>query len=367
MNDSEHFRLADGVDVVRMPDEGLLFRSNTLAVRVDGTMAETLERRILPLLREPVTLHGLTQALADISAEDLRRSLESLVRARVVARSHQPQRSRSTLPFDAFLTEVGGDATAAADRLRASCVAIFGLEAHGAHLAFHLARLGVGAVVLADRFPAAESDALLMPRGTHRVGVPRQDLLATALLAEHPGITVRRADELSRDTVTAIATDATILVGCFDRGYETAQHWINRAALATGKPALFAELRTHLALVGPFVIPNQCACYMCYRMRRIASEDNYDEAMAWERHLNEGREPHLSRRAAAPFLSEQLASALAGEIVKTLALGLPPTLAGRVHELDTLTLESRLHPVLQQPDCPVCGGKKNAKIRRDES
>ena len=151
---------------------------------------------------------------------------------------------------------------------------------------------------------------------------------------------------------------ANLLVGCFDRGYETAHHWINRAAIATNTPALFAEISTHIATIGPCVLPNQAACYMCYRMRRVACEENYDEAMAYERFLNQANQPSLSSRATAPFLPAYVASVLAGEIVKLVALTLPATLAGRVIEFDALTLESRFHTVLRQPDCPVCGPEK---------
>jgi ribosomal protein S12 methylthiotransferase accessory factor len=197
-----------------------------------------------------------------------------------------------------------------------------------------------------------------MPAATFRPGVARQQTVADAIGSLAPSMIVTLAGELSRDSVREMAESANLLVGCFDRGYETAQHWINRAAVTTATPALFAGISTHIATVGPCVLPGQAACYMCYRMRRIACEENYDEEMAYERFLNQSNQPSLSSRATAPFLSIHVASLLAGEIVKLVALALPPTLAGRIMEFDALTLESRFHAILRQPDCPVCGAEK---------
>jgi ribosomal protein S12 methylthiotransferase accessory factor len=367
MQSQHQYSLAAGVDVVPLPDDALLFRSGTLAVKVEGSMAGLLAQRVLPLLDLPRTLEYLASQLPDLAADVLQQRLDSLAAARVLERSE----SRATLtlgrPFDAFVGDLGVESGTALERLQAAKVVIVGLEAHGAHLALELARLGLGTCVLADPFPILDSDELLMPNAAFRVGGARQDAVASALNAQSPSSSVRVAPELSRDSIQALAREASVVVGCFDRGYETAQHWVNRAAVAEGVPALFAEIRTHVATLGPGVLPGQTACYMCYRMRRVACEDNYDEAMAYERFLNSRNQPSLSSRATAPFLPSYVASVLAGEIVKLLALGLPMSVTGRTMEFDALTLESRFHSVLRQPDCPVCAEqkKKNQQTRRE--
>jgi ribosomal protein S12 methylthiotransferase accessory factor len=361
MPDTSYYTLAAGVDVVPLSDAAVLFRSNTLAVRVEG--GAVLADRVLPLLAVSRSLDEL-QSASELPREELRQSLDALVDARVLDRTPSPMTQRADHPFAAFVQALGVDPGEAAARMRAARIAIFGLEAHGAHLALELARLGIGACVLADPFPMVESDELLGPRLVYRPGLTRQQAVADALAALAPETTVTMAGELTRESVQGLAEGAGVVVGCFDRGYETAQHWVNRAAIATGTPALFAEIRTHVAIVGPCVIPGQSSCYMCYRMRRIACEDNYEEAMAYERFLNERKQPALSSRATAPFLPARVASILAGEVVKLVALGLPATLAGRVNEFDTLSLESTFHQVLRQPDCPVCGGKKK-RLDRD--
>lgn len=350
-----YYRLAPGVDAVPLADGALLFRSSTLALRVEGNSASFLAERVVPLLGECRSLDELSKRIPDLEQEELKRALDALVDARALERldSVEPRD-----PHSAFFRGLGVPPESARERLQSATVAVFGLEAHGAHLAVALSRLGLGNCVLADPFPLLEADLPLMPEvaGTH--GVTRQQAVADAIAKVAPATQIRLAGAMSRESVQALVEGASVLVGCFDRGYETAQHWINRAAVAARIPAVYAEIGTHLAIAGPTVLPGQTACYMCYRMRRVACEENYDEAMAYERFVNARNSPGLSARAAAPSLPPYLSSLLTSEIVKLVVLGLPSSLAGRILEFDALTLESSFHAILRQPECPVCAEKK---------
>src|SRR3989442_9852104 len=313
MTNTMYYRLAAGVDVVPIGDDAYLFRSNTLAVRIEGSMAVLLGRRVIPLLQQARSVDELSPLLADVPARALQQGLESLVDARVLERSEQLAAPAPDHPLTAFVADMGIAPAEARQRLRAARIAIFGLEAHGAHLALELGRLGVGTCILADSFRMAETDTLLMPAMANGTGRSRQETVAELLSVHAPSTRVTLAGELSRDAVRRLADQSSLLIGCFDRGFETAQHWINRAAIASQRPALFADIRTHVATIGPHVAPGESACYMCYRMRRIACEENYDEAMAHERFLNERRMPALSSRATATFLAGQRRTMLAGE------------------------------------------------------
>jgi bacteriocin biosynthesis cyclodehydratase domain-containing protein len=356
-----YYQLAPGVDVVPLNDDALLFRSATLSIKVDGSMAVVLRERVLPLLRQPRRFDELHASLPELAADDLQASLDSLAEARVLRRSAQPPTSGPEHPFAAFANEVGVDWDLVRQRLDEAAVAIFGLEAHGAHLAVALARLGIGALTLADSFPIVDSDALLLPEAAYRPGLTRQAALGQAIAEVSNSTAVTYADELSREAVAALAHQKTLLVGCFDRGYEAAQHWVNRAAVAANVPALFAEISTHVATVGPGVLPGQTACYMCYRMRRIACDENYEESMAYERFLNERKQPAFSSRATAPALPAYVASLLANEVFKLIALRHPMTLGGKVLQFDALTLETHTDSVLRQPECPACRPPKKAR------
>ncbi len=93
-------------------------------------------------------------------------------------------------------------------------------------------------------------------------------------------------------------------------------------------------------------------------MRALAAEADFDLAMAYEEHLDRARMPRLGERALLPTLPQQLASALALEALKLLLRLNQPTLVDKVLAFDALLGESRTHPVLVKPFCPVCS-KKN--------
>jgi ribosomal protein S12 methylthiotransferase accessory factor len=149
-----------------------------------------------------------------------------------------------------------------------------------------------------------------------------------------------------------------MLIGCFDKGFSATNHWINQASLTRGIPALYADLRGHVATVGPLVLPGQTACYMCYRMRSVACENDFSQAMTYEEFLDRRKHPALDERGTLPALPPWIAGALGLEVLKILlALG-PPALAGKVLELNALTLRTIEHAVLLRPDCSVCGAEK---------
>ena len=125
-------------------------------------------------------------------------------------------------------------------------------------------------------------------------------------------------------------------------------------------PALFSELRALKTFAGPLFLPGRSACWMCYRMRSLACEDDFDRAMSYEEHLDRAKAPRLAERPVLPGLAPQLASLLALEVVKYLIRFDQPKLVDKVIEFDGLASEQRMHPVLVEPGCPACAKKSAA-------
>jgi thiazole/oxazole-forming peptide maturase SagD family component len=93
---------------------------------------------------------------------------------------------------------------------------------------------------------------------------------------------------------------------------------------------------------------------MCYRMRAVACAPDFEQAMAFEEHLDKERRPALASRAMMPALPELLASMSALEGLRQLTNMHPAALADGVLEYDAMSNATTLHPVLTVPDCPVC-------------
>jgi bacteriocin biosynthesis cyclodehydratase domain-containing protein len=152
-----------------------------------------------------------------------------------------------------------------------------------------------------------------------------------------------------------------LLVACWDQGFISGSHWVNRAAHALQVPALFCEIRGVQAFAGPFVFPGMTACFMCARMRAVAAAEDYEEAMACERFHDQFKSPDHSRREVLAPATATVASLLASEALRCLVLRQQPALAGKIIEYDPLELTLRHHALLEHPGCPVCSEKKNSR------
>ena len=360
-----YYRLAPGAHVVRLDEGGVLFRTDSLAILIEGASSRWLADRVIPLLDGRRSLVQVVEALRNVEPEELRRHLDALVESRVLrCQTHPfelPQGDDAALgPLLDLVEDLGVDASEARAALARARVAIFGLEGHGAHLAAILARSGVAELVLVNPYPCQAGNLALMPAvGPEALGRPRQDVVRDALRAQgRRSEVVTGGPEVTRESVAELAEGCRILVGCFDKGFSATNHWINRASLARGIPALYAESRGHAATIGPLVLPGQTACYMCYRMRRLACEDDFSQAMSYEEFLDRRKQPALHEHGTLPALPALIAGALGLEVLKSiLSLGLP-ALAGKVLEIDAFTLRTNEHTLLQKPDCPECRREK---------
>jgi ribosomal protein S12 methylthiotransferase accessory factor len=218
-------------------------------------------------------------------------------------------------------------------------VGLFGLDVVGQLVAEALVSAGVGTLLLAD--PARQAQAVL--------DLPKNDTTNIRLAPV----------ELSRTIVEELAGDLDLMLVTFDRAFLVARHWANRAALATGCPALFIDVSLLEAVVGPTVLPGETGCYLCLRMRHLATSDNFEEVMAHEQFLDAKRDPQASR-PLFPGLAEIAAGLAVAEATRLLFGPLVPALANAVTIVKPAEASIERHSVLRQPDCPHCRGVDKA-------
>lgn len=106
--------------------------------------------------------------------------------------------------------------------------------------------------------------------------------------------------------MSELAVGCDLLIVCWDRGFGAMCHWANQAALDHGVPVLFSEIHATRSFAGPFFLPHRSACRMCYRMRTLACESDFDFAMAYEEHLD--RSVNLACRSVRCFRDCQFSS-----------------------------------------------------------
>jgi ribosomal protein S12 methylthiotransferase accessory factor len=363
------YSLVPDLDVIPMGNDEWLCQSATRASRIGGPLARLLIERVLPLLDHERTGQDLAAALPNLEPSKLRRTLDALVTSGILrsALVSPPDSVPALAPLLILLDTLQIPVSTALARLAEAHIVIIGLEGVGAHLALLLTRCGLKHLTLVDPYPCQPGNLPLLPVGNPAaVGQTRQELLANSLreqnLATQPLDLTVGPDLLTAENVEALVTGRDCVVSCFDRGFGALHHWVNRASLRSGVPALYTEALGHQGWAGPLVLPGQTACYMCYRMRRVACATDSVAALAYEEHLDQQTLPRLHTRAVLPALMPHLAGVLATTLLQVI-LGLQqPGLAGRVLEYAALTLQTAVHPVLQQPECPACGPPKKGDL-----
>ncbi|HEV2842381.1 MAG TPA: TOMM precursor leader peptide-binding protein [Chthoniobacterales bacterium] len=352
-----YYRLKATAIVVPLVEDGLLLKTDTVSIRMEGGFAQTLQSRILPALDGQLTVSEIARRL-DLPTETLLENFDQLVDSGLFERSAEAFPSAQPNPRHNLLRALGMADGEIDRRLIAARIAVFGLERPGATVAEMLLSSGFRNLTLVDSFAATPLDFL--PDELVE-STSREELLATRLRGRHPEakINLSGGNKLAREATAELARGHDLLIACWDQGFSSGNHWVNRASHALGIPAVFCELGGLQVLAGPFVVPGMTACYMCSRMRAVAAAENYGEAMACEQFLDQLKSPRHDCREFLPAAVSTMASLLVAESLKFIILNQQPALLGAIAEYDPFELSLKRHVVLEQPGCPVCSQKKN--------
>ena len=304
-------------------------------LRLQGGFAEFFRSRLAPLLDGRFTETEICAELSDVDEQGLRSWLRRLVDAGVL------DEVRPEGPVD------GGLSTAEPffrslrlDRrgrevLAALHVGVVGLNRTGAAVVKGLFEFGVGTVTVID--PLADS--------------------ARGPLLNATGGTLEVGRELDRDGMLATLKSCDLVIHAWGRQHLASAHWVNQRALATGTRAIFCSVTSHEATVGPLVLPGESSCFLCTRMRSIATSTDYELSIADEAWVQNNGFVLPHEESALPQLATMAGAVAALESTKiTVGFG-TPALVDHLWEFNALTLNSRLRPVLQHPQCPACRKK----------
>ncbi|MEI8411400.1 MULTISPECIES: TOMM precursor leader peptide-binding protein [unclassified Kribbella] len=154
-----------------------------------------------------------------------------------------------------------------------------------------------------------------------------------------------------REELPAVMAGADLVVAAGDGSLPVLHPWVNLVGLRLDIPTLHADVRRSRATIGPLVLPGESPCYLCWRMRALACEEDFTAAMAREEELDALRLPNAPARPLLPALLPLITRALVAELFA------PPRLRAGVLTLDALDGTEKPHPVLPRPDCPACAKK----------
>ncbi|WP_202552232.1 TOMM precursor leader peptide-binding protein [Ginsengibacter hankyongi] len=359
-----YYYLSPGVSVIDMKDGNFLFKSDTLSIKLEGASTIFLVEKILPLLDGENDIEVVSSLLKNVATEDLKANLEQLVKAGVIRSSPVPLsaaiKNTNARYFNNFLEATGSRSPGVEKALLNFKIAVIGLEGHGTQTILALQQAGFCNFKLADPFPFDDDYATIFPflKKDEKSG-SRQASVQKYLHETTPSLKVEIGPvTLTKETLGNFIEDADLCVVCFDAGFAAAFYWVNEICINKNIPALYASVKGNLCFAGPFVIPGKTSCYMCYKMRAVAAQPDFEEAMLYEEFLNMQKKPSLVSRSLLPGAINFMASVLSGEVLKYFFSIGQLSLSDKILEFDTLNFESSFHNLFQKPDCPVCQKKK---------
>lgn len=396
-----YYKLSSDIAIVKLKEGGVLFKSDTLGIKLEGESALWLTDNVFPLLNGENDLEYVAMQFRHIAQNDLQANLDQLVQMGVLRRLQQKESLSADTAADTgipryysnFLQTTGREEKHYLPELARCRIAMIGLDGHGTQTLLSLRQSGFSNFVLCDPFPVDKEYFSTFPFLQAYAGKEgsKQECLKNYLEAQAPSVhtaTVTTAglaatsssaatsspaanalqvrtgpEKLTKETLEPFIRDCQLCIVCMDKGFSSVFYWVNEIAVSHAVPVLYSIIKGHICLAGPLVIPDKTACYMCYKMRQVATVDNFDEAMSYEEHLNEQKQPAICDRNILPAAIQLLAAVLSSEASK-FALNLGPlSLADRVLEFNVLTFQNTSHSLLQKPDCPVCQKKKTPRLQ----
>lgn len=270
------------------------------------------------------------------------------------ARRARHVHSASTATWDRqvrWLAQETGDGPARQQRLADATVAVLGVGGLGCAVADHLARAGVGTLVLVDEDEVelanlARQSLFALPD----VGRAKVDAAAERLQATIPNVQIERFTRSIRGAADVVAVfaehDPQLVVCAADRPPISIKTWVEDAASAYGVAVMHGGHRPPLVYAGPFFVPGLSPCYECFARFQMAPG-----AERLEAELHAYRDLDCPQLPAVGWGDAMSASMMAGQCIQWLAGVRDPALLGCEFELDFTTLHSRF---VRGPEHPMC-------------
>lgn len=340
-------------------DEVLRISSPLRKIKLKGHSFREFQRHVIPLLDGTHPISEIRERTSDIfDAEDLDAALAMLGQQGVLVEGGDV-RNDPRAPQTNLFHDLPGGAELLQKRLEQSTVAILGLGGAGATTAMGLASVGVGRIIAIDPGEVTQSDVYLSAAfGLTDIGRPRAEALADALAAKTPQLALAPLTKPleTEDDIRAAIEGATYVVSCLDPGLVNLSYKLNKVCLADKRSWISTQQEGVETVVGPGVVPGHTACFMCYRMRTIATAGNPEAAFAHEKYMDKAQHDVGAQRQSTVFSAGLAANYLGLEVLATLAGYTEPALTGRVLTINLATLETQRHMVLRKPWCPACHG-----------
>lgn len=351
-------RLQHGVETVPVDDGKVLLRSFTGSVMLSGDFVTVVLPSLLPLLDGRHAIEDLAAEIGEAFRPEIENFLALIGRKGFLGKAPPDGAGRDPAAAlsahdRAYWSLYGAGAAEAAKRLSQATVLVAGLGDVGTVVATTLAASGVGRLVLADPGGASpvpphapdENKAFERSRA-EAVALFLRRRYATSIVTLPAAVDEGTGwdEAVAKASVVAVLSDNMSMAG-YDR--------TNEACIKHGVRWVSARIDRQRAIIGPFVIPRQTACFACFEARSRANADHPEDHEALYRHWKEVRGCDGTWPSLLPFAGI-VGNFVALDLLRVLAGEHLSAAAGRVIHIELSTMERSVHEVLKLPRCPAC-------------
>lgn len=359
-------RLIAGVEIVPLSADRLMLRSFDTTLVLSGEFVTSTLHQLLLQLDGRLDVRDLVKEVGP----DFRLEVEALLlelEKKGLLVSGAPTNSLASsasalLPREAAYWELQtGSALDAEQRLAAASILICGLGGIGTTIAKALVAAGVGRLTLLDAAAVSQHDiGFGFEKGD--VGRIRAEALADRLTG---GSTVAGLQDdletLSGCSDILSAVDHVVM--CSDTMSLPAVDRLNAACLTAGTAWLPVRVDRNSAIIGPYVVPGDTACFTCYELRNRANSDYPDDHGAIFHFRT------TSSACAGPWPALASFTAVIGHLVAIDLLGVIagrklPAALGRIIHMSPGGFTSKHHEILKLPRCPACSRLRSRPMSR---
>jgi bacteriocin biosynthesis cyclodehydratase domain-containing protein len=265
----------------------------------------------------------------------------------------QPERERLDRQLRYFSDVGSGDPlpSECQERLREAKVAVLGVGGLGGWAAWALACIGIGELRLID------GDRVEISNLNRQILYTEADL--GLLKVECAAARLRAFDSAARITATARRLESEEEIAEFIAGTDFVvdaadwpghliERWCNAACFKAGIPYITMSHFPPVARVGPLYVPGRTGCFVC---QEIAYRREYPLFDVVAEYRQTSPSPAATLGPACGMIGGQVGM----EVLHHLTGLAQPSTLGEAHLYDLRTMELKREPVVQEPDCPVCG------------
>lgn len=362
--------LRPGTELVPVDRENVLLRSFSGTVLLSGEFVSSELPALLPRLDGSRSVHELFEMVGEDFRPELEKFLQLMTEKNILypgdsarADSRPQEPSVLTAHERAYWSLDAATATDAVRHLQSSTVVLANLGGVGVSIARALATSGVGKLVLLDADSVRPSDELF-GYGAEHVGKPRVETIAADISnLECKDITTIVSTVDGASNWDQIVSGATVVILCSDNMSLAGYDRTNEACIRHGTRWVSARIDRGRGIIGPFIVPEQTACFACFELRNRANSDHPKDHEMMYRHWKQMDVCPESWPAVAPF-SSIIGNYVALDLLQVLAGNHVSAFFGRVLHLDLRTLESRFHSILKLPRCPACSRGRTRPLTR---